>query len=471
MRLRLTLFCTALVLACTREPDKGPAPASPEPAPVAEPTEPETAAVITFSAPVPSPAAEQAHLYAQMRLLGRSLEPHSEVHFTPVEDSRGQALQRFHDALGKLEAGGEPDAKVRVAVYGSSSVAADRYTGYLRGYLQHRFGDGGVGFVSLVPLWRWHRHNEVNASATSGWTIEHAQKERTGRLDGHYGLLGASAHTASKRAHALVRASTPRGAMTDVTASDIVELYHLAQPGGGRYRVEIGRKQVGEVSTQADTHAAAYFRPAWKGPAMPVRVKPVGDGEVRLFGAVFEREGPGVVVDELGIGGTRATNMVGWTEEIWADNLRRRAPALYILAYGANEAGDDEQEHPIARYRQDLGAVLDRFERVLPEASCVLVGPQDFPMRAPDDQESWQRRPRMDAVVQAQREIAKNHGCGFFDTRELMGGPDHMMAWVAAQPPLAKADHLHFTTLGYTHMGRVLADALLAGYDATHAQP
>jgi lysophospholipase L1-like esterase len=466
MRPFTTLVWAAISLASgCREPDNAPPAAPPESAPAVEPAPVEGPAPQIFSAPVPSPAAEAAHAFVQTRMLGRALDPHPEVHFAPVEDGDGAALQGFHRALRRLEEG-ESDRKVRVAVYGSSSVAADRYTGYLRGYLQHRFGDGGVGFVALVPLWRWHRHNEVSVSASKNWTIEHAQKERTGRLDGNYGLLGASAHTASKRAHALVRPNKARGSVTDVATSAFVELHHLAQPGGGRYRVEVGRERVGEVSTEADTPAAAYHRLEIDGPVVPLKITPVGDGEVRLFGAVFEREGSGVVVDELGIGGTRATNMVAWTEAIWADNLRRRAPDLYILAYGANEAGDDDDEHPIAKYRQELAAVLDRFARVLPEASCVLVGPQDFPVRSEEDEETWLRRPRMDAIVQAQREIAADKGCGFFDTRAMMGGPDRMTTWVAAEPALAKADHLHFTTLGYTHMGRVLADALMAGYDS-----
>jgi hypothetical protein len=52
-----------------------------------------------------------------------------------------------------------------------------------------------------------------------------------------------------------------------------------------------------------------------------------------------------------------------------------------------------------------------------------------------------------------------------------MGGDDSMEAWVAADPPLGKADHLQMTPLGYLHVGRVLSDALMAEYDAAHAEP
>jgi hypothetical protein len=38
-----------------------------------------------------------------------------------------------------------------------------------------------------------------------------------------------------------------------------------------------------------------------------------------------------------------------------------------------------------------------------------------------------------------------------------------MEAWVVAE--LAKADRLHMTKLGYLHLGRVLADALMRDLD------
>ena len=83
------------------------------------------------------------------------------------------------------------------------------------------------------------------------------------------------------------------------------------------------------------------------------------------------------------------------------------------------------------------------------------------------DEPNWIERPRMDPIVTAQREVAAEHGCGFWDTRALMGGKGKMIDWVAADPPLAKGDHLHLTPLGYLYLGRTLTDALMADYDAT----
>jgi hypothetical protein len=246
-----------------------------------------------------------------------------------------------------------------------------------------------------------------------------------------------------------------------VATSAWVELFFLQQPHGGRFTLALRGATPTTLNTAAPSFAPGYHRVELSKASLPLNLRVKGDGEVRLFGAVFERETPGVVVDTLGIGGTRAANHVDWNEDMWADHVLRRAPDLYVLAYGANEAVDEDE--PIELYRDNLSTVLDRFARVLPHASCLLVGPVDFPQQDEDTQ--WVPRPRIDAIIDAQREIATVKGCGFWDTRRFMGGPGSMDAWSSTDPALAKGDHLHYTTLGYLHLGRTFTDALMARYD------
>ncbi|MEM6294650.1 MAG: hypothetical protein AAGA54_25470, partial [Myxococcota bacterium] len=156
------LLATALACSAKEGPTEGasapeqPAatvPAGPKETPKPSPAEPTIAPEPT--APVANDATAAAHAAVQTVLHGEALPAHENVHFTPVADPTGRALHGFHAALRNLADKPEGDRKVRVAFYGASSVAADRYTAYLRGYLQARFGDGGVGFVAVVPLWRW----------------------------------------------------------------------------------------------------------------------------------------------------------------------------------------------------------------------------------------------------------------------------------------------------------------------------
>jgi lysophospholipase L1-like esterase len=188
---------------------------------------------------------------------------------------------------------------------------------------------------------------------------------------------------------------------------------------------------------------------------------------VRVFGVAVEGKSPGIVLDTLGIPGARAETQLYWNETTHRDALARRAPALVMLAYGTNEAGDDDD--PIERYEAKLRKTLTRIRATVPNASCVLIGPSDRPIEVEDD--TYATRPRTAQVVETQRRVAPDYGCGFFDVVALMGGDMSMTRWVAAEKPLGAPDHVHFTRRGYEAMGNVLHDALLAGYPEAPSEP
>lgn len=407
------------------------------------------------SAGEPASAAESADSEAPPP----SVMPGNFVPITPPA-ADVEPLSQFYTALGALRAGEDPDGKVRVAMYGASGTAADLAVGYMRTYLQARFGDGGPGFVPLAPLSRWYRHSEVKVEASKGWRKEHAQR-RDGRLDGHYGLLGASfAATKAKRW------STVAPKKRSVSALEIatIEVLFLRQPEGGAFRLRVDDGDPVVIETAADSVQPGYHRVEVEPGPHRIRVETVSDAEVRVFGVVLEREDPGVVVDVLGIDGTRGANHLAWNEALWADNIKRRAPDLYTLSYGTNESVDDDMS--IAMYAEDLRAQLRRFARVLPDASCLLIGPVDFPIREDD---TLRVRPLLRDIIAVQHRVAAEEGCGFWDGVAFMGGDLSMGTWVQSDPPLARGDHLHFTLRGATRKGMALADALMHGFDGRFA--
>ena len=142
-------------------------------------------------------------------------------------------------------------------------------------------------------------------------------------------------------------------------------------------------------------------------------------------------------------------------------NLARRNPDLIVLAYGTNEATDEDQS--MASYRADLREVVTRLQKAAPKASCLLVGPGDFPREV--DADVWTVRPRLLQIVEAQRDIAYELGCGFWDMLAFMGGSNSMHTWATSQPQMASRDHIHLTKRGYVRMGMVLTDALMSDFD------
>jgi lysophospholipase L1-like esterase len=250
----------------------------------------------------------------------------------------------------------------------------------------------------------------------------------------------------------------PNGGLKGIASR--FELYYLKQPRGGHLVVFIDGKRVKRVSTYSKVREAGYQTFEVKEKHHRFEVRSQNDGVVRIFGVAVERATPGVILDTVGIPGARVEYHLLWNDAIYREHLAKRNPDLIVLAYGTNEAGDDDV--PIETYEEGLRRVMKRIREVSPDASCVLIGPSDRPLK--NDDETFGPRPRTGQIVQSQRRISEEFSCGFFDLVALMGGPMSMLRWVAAKPPLGAADHVHYTYKGYKTVGEVFYQALVAGY-------
>jgi lysophospholipase L1-like esterase len=197
--------------------------------------------------------------------------------------------------------------------------------------------------------------------------------------------------------------------------------------------------------------------------AHSLEIRAEGDGPVTLYGAVLERDTPGVVLDMLGIPGARARSQLQWVRELRRDLLRERDPSLVVLAYGTNEAGDEDT---LEGYVDGVRRVVGELRDDLPRAACLLVGPTDRPEKKGG---KYLPRPRVQEITQRQRRLARELGCGFFDTQHFMGGPLSMRRWVRHRPQLGASDYVHLTPGGYEVLGAELFAALEHGY-LTHGQ-
>jgi len=365
---------------------------------------------------------------------------------------RTPSLRRFFDALARLEAGQLQD-DVRIAQFGDSHTAADIQTGAVRRALQARFGDGGRGFVAIGRPWKKWFQDGVRVGMSNEWAPDKGKVER-GKLvgDGIYGLAGIGLFTRQHGARA----------WTDVNAkTSRAELAYLEQPNGGAFDVLVDGVRLVRVSTRGEKTASAFraFDMA-ESATHQVEVRAVGDGDVRVFGLSLDRtRDHGVVLDALGINGARVTTALSWNEAHFTEQLRHRAPALVVLAYGTNESTDNDLAPPV--YERQLVDMLGRIARAVPSASCLLLGPPD---RAVDSKDGWVTAPKIPEIIAAQRRVADAAGCAFYDQRAAMGGS--IAAWAAEDPPRAQKDRVHLTREGYAQLGGTFASDLLRAYAA-----
>ena len=381
---------------------------------------------------------------------------------TPILDPAGAALKHFHDSL-RATARGED--KTRIAVFGASHMAGDMFTRVLRHRLQERFGDAGPGF--LVPAWPWrdYNHRDVNISYNKKrWDSYWVSRTRSRVDDDLYGLAGITFESADKRAQ--VEISTARRSEFGRSAKTI-EVFYWKQPRGGDFYITLDGKRK-RVKTRAKEAGPAYATFVLEDAAHTIKIRPRGNGKVTLFGVALDRDVKGVVMDSMGINGARASAQLEWNPRLFADHISRRDPDLVVLAYGTNAIGD--MDDPIEAYEKRFDLVVNRVKSLLPESSCVVIGPSDRPVKVkpPEGDKKtpmrFIKRPRQAQVIEVQKRISARYGCGFWDMAAASGGDLSMLTWVSSEPRLAARDYVHFTRRGYERMADLFWDELMGPF-------
>ncbi|HTQ57265.1 MAG TPA: GDSL-type esterase/lipase family protein [Bryobacteraceae bacterium] len=354
-----------------------------------------------------------------------------------LQDGNG-GLDRFYAALWRTEQGG-PHAITRIVHYGDSPTTADLITGDTRQLLQKRFGDAGHGFTLIGKPWAWYEHRGVQL-ASQGWQMDPGT--RWDLRNGWFGL-GGVVFTGKTGAYSRV-------VLRDANQTHL-EVWFLRQPGGGTLAVSSGEEAIGEIATDAPARAAGFASFDLKPGTGELEFR--CRGTVRIFGITLEKPRDGVVYDSIGLNGASVSvPALLFNESHWAEQLRHRHPDLVILNYGTNESSF--AEFVTREYEKELREAIRRVRTALPEASILVMSPMDRAQRSGGEIETLPTIPR---IVEIQRRVAGELGCGFFNTFAVMGGKGTMARWYDSQPPLVSADFIHPTPAG----ARIIASAFV----------
>jgi lysophospholipase L1-like esterase len=372
-----------------------------------------------------------------------------------IEDPHG-SLRRFYRQLGRVVRG--RPVLARMGVYGTSMNGADRTTSQLRRLLQRRFGDGGKGFVPVAAGWRYQRQQDVE------WRFDGWRTFVVNRGDGpldRYGYGGVVATNRTRRAESVIGTVGGDGPGTRVGHFTI---FHQAWPGGGDLDARVDDGAPRTISTRAAQPTDRIERIDVADGAHRLTLRAGSDGleDLRLYGVAMERDGPGVVVDGLGLVGafTRVLRLFG--EGHIERQVQQRDPDLLVFWMGANDAVSRSVPFDPPQHRAHYRGILRRFRAASPTMSCMVMSILDKGERVNGRVRTRERVPRMVAL---QREIALAEGCAFFDTYEATGGDGTMGRWYTSSPRLVTSDLGHLTAAGSRVTGTLLYRALLKGYD------
>ena len=376
----------------------------------------------------------------------RSAEPLREEAGVEIEDEAG-ALNTFFARLSRTERR-EPGAVTRISHFGDSPLTGDLISGEARVRLQAAYGDAGHGFVLAGRPWGWYGHDGVSLRA-SGW--KPLSPLLTPGDGGVHGLGGVSF---SGGASSRTEIELERGTFTRL------EVTYLVRPGGGHFALTVDDEPAVEVSTDGPRRKDGSFSVRLPRAARRVVLAGKGDGPLSLHGVVLEREGPGIVYDALGANGAAVHMLTLLDAEGWIEALATRRSDLVILSYGTNESG--YEGIPGTRYRLDWLEVIARIRRALPGVSIVVMAPMDRGTRREDG--AIVTMPSIPKIVEAQRQVAAEAGCAFFDTYAAMGGEGTMARWYEREPRLVSGDFTHTTKGGSDRVARLLVGALQEAY-------
>ncbi|ROP84698.1 lysophospholipase L1-like esterase [Stella humosa] len=367
-----------------------------------------------------------------------------------------EPLGSFYDALTMLERR-QTSEPVSVLILGDSHMAGHFFAGRVREKLQARFGSAGPGAIPGRATHRAYRNPLAEVQQAGNWAGVNSLRPTT---PGPFGLSFYRLR-AEEAGSTLVAAATEPAGFDRLTAS-VVRL-----PDGGGLRVSANGCVLGSVATAGDG-TVALVADLPRG-TTEVSIETTG-GPVELIGWRLTR-GRGLLVENHGVNGAQLAMLSHVEPEILAAELRRRDPALIVLAFGTNEAfAADFSE---SRYRALVTERVDALRRAVPRASILIVGPPDsaVPSRAPAPARGrkpvgcrWQEPPSLAPVKAALRQAAAELGVAYWDWSKLTRGACGVDAMTKRTPPLAQADHVHFTADGYVEAADQFARFLTDGY-------
>ncbi len=381
-----------------------------------------------------------------------------------------------YSAYGELTPDIFATHRLTILQLGDSHTAADFFSGRVRERLQQVFGSGGMAYIVPGKPHLGVRSALFDSDATDGWTYEALQKSDEKR---RFYLSGFNAVARHAGAALSLRA---RGGLP----YDRLEVAFLKQPGGGRAEVLIDGEPGGQIDLDgaADQRATLDVQAPDAGARgfHDIAVRALSDAPVTVTGVEVARDGDGVSYISLGFPGATVQLLQKLATENLADDLRRLAPDIVVLAFGTNEGFNDALD--VAAYSAQYEQIVRRLQALRPGLHVVMVGPpdgarpagvchnsivdHDCPALAPQPVAAdgagpcrFPTPPKLAQVREAQRRLAERLGADFWDWSSAMPSPCGAQIWAAANPPLMAHDYVHMTLEGYKRSADRFADFLI----------
>ncbi len=395
--------------------------------------------------------------------------------------------ERLRPYFDKLAAARRDRRTVRVMQIGDSHTAGDQITGAWRTALQARYGSAGRGVLAPGRPYQGYLTRGITASQSPGWSVD--------------GVFGPAWHGEGV-ARGLTQyglSTRTEGASIGLTA-DAGELFDrftvcaLHQPGAGTLLLTAGAASE-TVPLGDDTGPrCTTLRADMLTGSASVTVE--GGPATITSWATENGASGGVALSNLGTVGAQLTHLSREDDAVLGAELREYRPDLIVVAFGTNEAFSPSLTP--AGFEGAFRLQIARLRRYAPGVPILLLGAPDSATKRPELRASydacdigpkpqpslapigadqplpalvpsaggWGPPANLLTVQSLQRRLARELGLAFWDWSAAMGGRCTASVWATLDPPLMRADHVHFTSAG----GREIAARLQRDLDAAAAR-
>lgn len=346
-----------------------------------------------------------------------SVAPLQRGHLTDFGESRLNKL------AAKLRNKNQPSHIIQL---GDSHTAADFFTGTLRSALQQRYGNAGPGWVppARIPGQR-SAELKLGEISSAQWLLTSSRLEK----HPHFPPGGFLLQPQTSGSRLQLAQYTPSNTSFSVRA-----LYRSPQ-------------NASVVMNDKPVSWAAGNSWQWSAPQqvrLPLELKVQDNTYPELGGWLVENGKPGVMLSSLGINGATMHMLDKWVPN-WQAPIQALQPDLIILAYGTNEAFNDDLE--ASDYYANLTRHIKALREQQPEVALLIIGAPDV-IKHPTAGSCQARRPiQLNKVQLIQRQVAREQRTLYWDWQAMMGGACSFSQWQAKG--LAQKDGVHFSTDGY----------------------
>jgi lysophospholipase L1-like esterase len=371
----------------------------------------------------------------------------------PLELFTGHELDGFFESLARTDVGIEGEI-TRAVHWGDSAIGVDGITSAIRKRMQARFGDAGHGYHVMAPPNTSYRHRGVKFSHNEEWDLCFIIQKC--RKDGRYGLGGTTTRSYGGAVSSF--APDPKHSSGHVSR---FEIWYSGDPKGGRVRYRVDREEPVIFDTESEQLGDQWKLIEVEDGPHKLKVEAIGGGKARLFGVVLERDGPGVVWDGMALVGAFTKRMLAFDQDHLSSQLQHRESELAVFMFGGNDM--IRERMTMEQFEGEYGEVVQNVKDARPGINCLIMSPLDHGLRQGSRIVS---RPIVPKMVEAQRNVAKKHGCAFYDTYSAMGGDGSAGRWFRQTPRLVGGDLSHMTHKGQIVIGEMFYRALMQAYVA-----